>query len=133
MKRVLFAVIFTLIGAGVALAQGSETIHQTTGTTFPTPTTITDWSPVSLFVQTASAVDSHPKIIVIIVANDGSTRLTFNYPDPSVAAFDTDAEVQTLINSLNTANMTTTSLWKRVFQRLCTDFPSKFTGGCSVP
>jgi hypothetical protein len=40
--------------------------------------------------------------------------------------------VQTLIESLNTANLSTRSLWRRVFDKLVADFPSRFTGGATV-
>lgn len=46
---------------------------------------------------------------------------------------DTSAEVLTTINALNTVNLSTNSLLRRVSQKVCTDFPSRFSGGCTVP
>jgi len=72
-----------------------------------------------------------PHIIVQLRATDG-TLLDFVYPCSSPCAMDTDAKVATMIAALNTANLATRSLWRRVFDRLVLDFPAKFAGGATV-
>lgn len=51
---------------------------------------------------------------------------------PNPCTTDTPAKVQTLITALNTANLSTRSLWRRIFDRLILDFPSRFPGGATV-
>ena len=54
-------------------------------------------------------------------------------PNPSTCAnLDTSAEVNALIAALNTANLSTRSLWRRVLDRIVADFPSRFPGGGTV-
>lgn len=82
----------------------------------------------------------NPRIEVGIVDEDGIIR-PFAYPAQGVTALDTDAEVLSLINSLNTANLstahttpvTTGPLRYRVADILCRDFPTKMPGNsCTV-
>jgi len=83
-------------------------------------------------VRLALSVLPQPMVQVTIRANDGVEE-TFMYPcKPGECSTDTPGEVTTLITALNTANLTTRSLWRRVFDRLVADFPSRFPGGATV-
>lgn len=74
-----------------------------------------------------------PQIIAYFVDTAGKEE-AFSYPcAPNACADDTDAEVTTLINSLNTANLTSNSLLRRVSVKVCADFPTRFPNGCTVP
>lgn len=68
-------------------------------------------------------------IININVINNLDEIKRFNYPSPTGTQFDTHDKVLNLINNLNTANLSTRSLWKRIFDRLIIDFPDEFNGG----
>lgn len=93
-----------------------------------TQPTISNYVPASLTIQ----VQPVPRITVIITDVASGRQETFSYPCPSPCANSTDAQVTTLIANLNTANLTTRSLWRRVFDRLLLDFPSRFVGGATV-
>lgn len=74
-----------------------------------------------------------PGIIAYFQDSAGNEE-AFVYPCPlGTCADDTPAEVLALINGLNTANLTSNSLLRRVSVRVCADFPSRFPNGCSVP
>ena len=98
-----------------------------------TTTTKTQLLPVSLEIR----VRPTPRILVtLVVAN---TEEVFAYPcspfpsgPPNPCTIDTEAEVLTLMTALNTANLSTRSLWHRVMDRLILDFPSRFPGGATV-
>ena len=72
-----------------------------------------------------------PSIQVVLVATDGTTA-NFSYPCSTPCAYTTPAQVATLIGQLNTLNLSTRSLWRRLFDRLLIDFPSRFVGGATV-
>lgn len=57
---------------------------------------------------------------------------TFFYPCSEPCAFSTPVQVQTMITSLNTANLSTRSLWRRIMDRLLLDFPTRFPSGATV-
>lgn len=73
-----------------------------------------------------------PRITVVIVHQASGTAETFSYPCALPCAYNTDAQVATLIGQLNTVNLTTRSLWRRIFDRLVIDFPARFPGGATV-
>ena len=74
-----------------------------------------------------------PQIIAYFQDSTGKEE-AFSYPcAPGTCADDTSAEVLALIQALNTANLTTNSLLRRVSVRVCADFPSRFPNGCAVP
>lgn len=117
----LFVVI--LLMGGVVSAQ--EGISLTVPIVRPS---ITLYDPGSLYID----VNPVPRITVIIVNSASGVRETFSYPCPLPCSFNTDSQVATLITQLNTANLTTRSLWRRVFDRLLLDYPSRFVGGATV-
>lgn len=105
----------------------AEIINLGTPIVPPTPPTISSYRPGSLSIT----VEPTPAIVVgLLDVND--VVQVFAYPDPSVLAYDTPAKVLTLITALNTANLSTRSLWRRVFDRLVADFPTRFSGGGTV-
>ena len=75
-------------------------------------------------------VSPSAEINVSILSNIGAVE-SFAYPAAGTS-YDTSSAVLTLIGNLNTANLSTRSLWKRVFDRLVADFPSRFNGGATV-
>lgn len=118
MKK-LFSIWLLLVSIPVLLlAQEAITLN-----TPIVPVTISNYSPAALNISI-----NPPRIVVQLVATDGHFEL-FNYPCAVPCAFTTDAQVTTLIGNLNTANLATRSLWRRVFDRLVIDFPSRFNGG----
>lgn len=128
-------VMLTILMVGLLLAPATfaqEAINLTVAKSTPNVTT---YAPKALTITLAP----NPSIHVVITANGTGIDEVFNYPCSAVAgdvnacATDTSAEVTTLITALNTANLTTRSLWRRVFDRLCADFPLRFVGGCTVP
>lgn len=123
MKRFLVALAAVGCLIDVAPLSAQEAISLTTPIAKPS---IAGYTPVSLQI-----VVSPPQIIVRIAASD-STLETFEYPCATPCANDTQAKVATLINALNTANLTTRSLWRRVFDRLLLDFPLRFPGGATA-
>ena len=142
--RYLLTTLF-LLTASPALAQGSIALG--TPVTFPTPPSIAAYIPKSLMLEPGAAA----RILVTLVSNDANAReLHFEYPrdcgsfgattvdgkpvpnPPTCPNLDTSAEVNTLIGQLNTVNLSTRSLWRRLFDRLVADFPSRFPGGGTV-
>lgn len=114
-----------------SIVNTQEKITQTT----QVQPSITNFRPISLHIE----VDPNP-LITIVIAGEDNKNIIFQYPNATVAAYSTNAQVLTLINQLKTANFSTTyvgtfaagNLWQRMFFRLCTDFPSRFPNGCSV-
>ena len=144
-----------IVGFALCWLMGSvaaqEKVANGTPITFPTPTSISEYQPVSFCVtRQVAGYSDHPSIVVSLAPANAGTAIqggalqVFQYPDPSVPALDTDAEVTTLIGNLKTANFstvfnagvangtTTGNLWQRIQAFLCRDFPSRFSGGCSV-
>lgn len=70
------------------------------------------------------------RIVVTIIGSDGMGQV-FEYPAAGTPR-DTAAKVRTLIQALNTTNLSIRSLWQLVFDKLVTDFPSRFNGGATV-
>jgi hypothetical protein len=101
----------------------NESITLTTPVTQPA---IASFSPGSLYLQ----LQPDPRIVITLIRTDGKGEV-FEYPAAGTAQ-DTPAKVTALIDALNTANLSTRSLWRRVFDKLVTDFPSRFTGGATV-
>jgi hypothetical protein len=89
---------------------------------------INTYAPAELNIQVLPV----PRITVIIVHVASGVREAFSYPCPPPCVNSTDAQVSTLITALNTANLSTRSLWRRVFDRLVLDFPTRFVGGATV-
>lgn len=114
-----------------------EAVALTVTKTFATPPSITAYQPGVLYLDLIPV----PRIFVRLAAN-GELQDPFEYPKdckaipPSVtpvcANLDTEAEVATLIGQLNTVNLVTRSLWRRIFDRLVADFPARFPGGATV-
>jgi hypothetical protein len=73
-----------------------------------------------------------PRITVTILHVGSGDTQTFSYPCPPPCAFSTDAQVLALIVALNTVNLSTRSLWRRIFDRLLLDYPLRFAGGATV-
>src|SRR5258708_32545343 len=108
MRSLLLGFVLSVGLPSTALAQG-EQITMTVSIPGTTSSTIDKYVPDTLAIHVSNAANVHPTIDAVILAPDGS-KLTFHYPDQTVALFDTDAEITALINQLNTANLTTTSL-----------------------
>lgn len=128
-----------ILAPSLAFAQANGSISLNTPQTFTAPPSISSYTPSALHIDRTP----QPKIYVRIVSNDANAQqLIFTYPDdcqpippsitPVCSNLDTDSEVLALIDALNTVNLTTRSLWRRVFDRLVADFPSKFPGGAVV-
>jgi len=97
-----------------------------------TTTTLSGWTPKSLTIT----VQPTPTIEVVLVDSQGLDA-RFRYPCPiapseEVCSVTTNVQVTAMITTLNTANLTTRSLWRRVFDRLVADFPARFPGGATV-
>lgn len=120
-KRLL--VIVALVLSPLA-AQAQEAIALTTPVAQPS---IANYTPGSLHIELLPT----PRIVVTIVGTDGRGQI-FEYPCASPCVNNTPASVSALITALNTANLTTRSLWRRVFDRLLLDFPARFAGGATV-
>jgi hypothetical protein len=83
-----------------------------------------------------------PSNMIEVGIKDESGKIqSFRYPNISVPALDTNAEVGTLIGQLNTANLSTAhttpvstgSLKYRIADILCRDFAAQMpSGSCSV-
>lgn len=123
MKRILLVCLLTLLT--VQSSAGQEAIALTTP--IPAKVAISNYTPGSL---TITLVPS-PTIQITLIATDGSTA-SFSYPCSAPCAYSTPAQVATLIGQLNTVNLSTRSLWRRLFDRLLLDFPARFVGGATV-
>lgn len=121
----VFLVLIVLGVASTAAAQ--ETINLTTPISVPAIATFT---PMKLEIRVAP----DPQILVYVKDTNGKEEV-FTYPcaPGGPCTHTTPAAVLTLINQLNTANLATRSLWRRVFDRLVADFPTRFPGGATVP
>lgn len=140
MRRLLLLSAFTLVAAP-ALAQGGN-IHLNAPITFAAPAAITDYDPVSILLQVEPAADA--KIVIKLQSRaDASRTEEIVYPrdcqspgvdaegaplPPVCPSRDTAAEIRTLIGQLNTVNLSTRSLYRRVMDNLCADFPARFPG-----
>lgn len=103
-----------------------------------TPITYTAPPPRSVLVIERFSIELVPsaKIIVRLVG-DGED---FVYPctpttppeKPNPCTTDTPAKVATLITALNSANLSTRTLQRRILDRLIADFPARFVGGAVV-
>lgn len=72
------------------------------------------------------------RIEVVIRSNDGVDE-RFVYPcKPGDCTTDTEPETAALLDALNTADLKTRNLWRRIMDRLVADFPSRFPGGATV-
>ena len=120
----LFALVLVLIASAQLSAQ--EAAIQLT-TPRPAKPAIADYRPQSLTITVSPAVS----IVVALLATDDTSHV-FVYPCGPPCPFDTEAKVRTLIGTLNTVNLSTRSLWRRIFDRLLLDFPERFPGGAIV-
>lgn len=102
----------------------AEAIALTTPITTPA---IASYAPGALAITLLPS----PTIVVTLVGTTGGLEV-FQYPSPTGTAMDTPAAVAAMIQALNTANLSTRSLWRRVFDRLLLDFPGRFAGGATV-
>lgn len=94
----------------------------------PTPQpSIADYTPGSLHIELQPA----PRLVVTLIRTDGKGEV-FEYPAVGTST-DTPAKLQTLLEQLNTVNLSNRSLWRRIFDKLVADFPSRFSGGATVP
>lgn len=122
-RLIAVAILAALAGTG----QAQEVI--TLGTPVARPS-IATYAPASLTITLVP--DAHIRIVIM----SGDVEQVFDYPCPQTVpvtcATDTLAETATLIGQLNTANLSTRSLWRRVFDRLVADFPARFSGGGTV-
>lgn len=103
----------------------NEKIILTTPITAPA---IADYTPGSLLL----ALVPEPRIVVTIIRNSDGRGEVFEYPASGVTSADTPAGVAALVETLNTLNLSTRSLWRRIFDRLVADFPARFPGGASI-
>jgi len=126
MKKLLFLAL--VLTCTVGHAQESITL------TAPIPS-VNAYVPKSVFIQ----VQPSPVILITIVHVASGREERFAYPcqtPPALpdgtpgqgCAMDTEAKVLTMITALNSANLTTRSLWRRIFDRLLLDFPTRFVG-----
>lgn len=124
-KLSLYLLLLALVGPPVILWATQEAVSLTTPIA---QLSISSYAPGSLFIQ----VSPTPRVVVTLVGTDGR-GLVFEYPCTNgCTSTDTTGEVTTLISALNVANLSTRSLWRRVFDRLVTDFPERFPGGATV-
>lgn len=123
MKLILTLILLSV--ASSAFAQ--EAINLTSPIAVPA---IASYTPLKLELR----VSPDPQIIVYVKDTNGKEEV-FTYPCVvgGTCATTTAAQTLALINALNTANLSTRSLWRRVFDRLVADFPSRFPGGATVP
>ena len=89
---------------------------------------IANYTPGSLTITLVPSAS----IVAVLIGTDGVPK-SFTYPCAPPCAYDTPAKVATLIGQLNTVNLATRSLWRRLFDRLVLDFPTEFVGGATVP
>ena len=124
-KLLIRCLLTSMVGLGLAVSlQAQETIILTSPIVRPN---ITTYTPVSLHINVS------PPSIVITIASAEGLQPAFVYPCDLPCVNSTPASVTALIVALNTANLTTRSLWRRIFDRLVLDFPSRFVGGATVP
>lgn len=125
--------------------QANGSISLGTPVTFSAPATISAYEPVELVIRRLPVATIS---VTIQSTTDPSRTLSFEYPrdcgsfgasgnppvpnPPVCPNRDSSSEILALIDTLNTVNLSTRSLWRRVFDNLCADFPSKFPGGCTV-
>jgi hypothetical protein len=114
-----------LIGVLLTLSIGSRAQE---GINLTVPVSIANYVPQRLDIR----VQPVPSVTVELVHLASGKVETFVYPCAPPCAFSTEAQVTSLISTLNTANLSTRSLWRRTFDRLVIDFPSRFSGGASV-
>lgn len=123
MKQILFAL---LLAFGLTLPlHAQEAIALTTP--IPGSAAISGYTPGALHITLVPSAT----IQITLIATDG-TQVNFSYPCSAPCAYSTPAQVATLIGQLNTVNLSTRSLWRRLFDRLLLDFPSRFVGGATV-
>lgn len=121
---VLVSVGVGMLAIGSLRARSQEAIALTVPVAQPSLSTYT---PQSLRLQL-----SPPEVSVVLLSSTGQLAI-FNYPcDPGACAMDSPAKVLTMLNTLNTANLATRSLWRRVMDRLLLDFPGRFQGSATV-
>lgn len=114
-----------LVSLAVPLS-AQEAIALTTPITTPS---IGSYVPARLEIQ----LQPVPRINVTIIDIATGRTESFGYPCAGVGCtVTTDAQVTALVTALNTANLGTRSLWRRVFDRLILDFASRFVGGATV-
>lgn len=89
---------------------------------------IADYSPGSLLL----VLVPFARISVTIIRNSDGKAEVFEYPAAGTT-LDTPAKVVTKLEQLNTANLSTRTLWRLIFDRLVADFPTRFPGGATVP
>lgn len=129
--RLFLALCFAL-AAAPALAQ-TETITLSQPITFAAPSPITGYEFVSFHYERIPV----PKVVLAVHATGSPTQtVSVEYPKdcmspdgiapPVCSSKDTAAEVAAVMQQLNTGNHTVTSLWRKVLNAACTDFPLKF-------
>lgn len=123
-------IIGLVVGLSLVTFSAQEKIALGTPITTAAPVPIPELLPDSLCLQVANAL--HPAEIRIGLVTARNTVEVFSYPNAAILALDTSAEVNTLVGQLNGANLSTRSLWRRVFDRLVADFPARFSGGGTV-
>lgn len=116
MRRLSFlpgALSLVLLLTAAAPTRAAEQLTLTT----PVQTTLTDVQPVSLYLSRARQL-----VIVEVVGNTGAL-VQATYPTPAINGPNGSPQPTgaALISTLNTANLTSNSLWKRIIQRLQTD------------
>lgn len=124
-KRIVLATLSAVLILAAVRTMAQETITLTAPIVRPS---IGNYTPQSLLVR----VSPDPHITVTIMDNASGDVQAFEYPCPPPCVFSTTAQVTTLITALNTANLATRSLWRRVFDRLLLDYPTRFPGGATV-
>lgn len=92
------------------------------------PPTISSYVPGSLCLELLPVA----RIVITLVHVASGKAETFEYPSPPPCRTTSNAQVATLIDQLNTANLSNRSLWRQVCDRLVIDFPSRFPGGATV-
>ncbi len=123
MKRILYALVLL---CGFALPVSAQEAIALTTPIAP-KVAISNYTPGSLTITLLPS----PTIQIVLMATDGTTA-SFSYPCSKPCAFTTPVQVGALIQALNTVNLSTRSLWRRLFDRLLLDFPDRFVGGATV-
>lgn len=146
MKTLYAFVIWFALCLLLSPVTAQEKIVQGTPTTFSTPPTLTGYIPVTISVtRNVSGYTTASQIAALLAPADtngnpiAGTPIVISYPDATVTALDTEAEVAALINGFKSANLSTAftgagtgNLWQRILFFACLDFASKFPGGCTV-